>query len=142
MEEVTLLEAIYQLHQHKKKREGIYFEIHFQDVTRKPRFGKQWSRVKKEWQYAVKKGNYEPCFAYDEKAAVSAIMSIPGLQLHFNTVPYTVHRLMPEDTRSPAKSSIGHELIQFKYECPECGYIDEMYGFCPNCGKAEMEAIY
>ena len=27
------------------------------------------------------------------------------------------------------------------YECPRCGYQDDMGGFCPNCDYLDMEFI-
>ena len=28
------------------------------------------------------------------------------------------------------------------YECPKCGYQDNMGGFCPNCEHTDMEPKY
>lgn len=98
MEEVTLLEAIYRLHEHKKKRSRIVFEVTFDEVSRTARFGKFWHKVYKDWVYTVKAGPHEFGFSYSEKEAVSAILSIPGMALHGACVKYHIKQVEPEVT--------------------------------------------
>ena len=93
MNELTLLEALYKLRTHKSKRQKLIFRVTFDEgITRKAYFGKVWSRVRKEWTYIIQDGVHDPQFGYDEKAAVSAILSISGMRLQGNVVKYHIHR--------------------------------------------------
>ena len=95
MEEVTLLDALQQLWHHKAKRKKIAFEVTFEEgITRRAYFGKVWSSVRKDWSYIVQDGVHDPQFGYDEKAAVSAIMSISGMRLQGNVVKYHIRRYL------------------------------------------------
>lgn len=92
-EEITLLDALQQLWHHKAKRKKIVFEVTFDEgITRRAYFGKVWSQVRKEWTYIIQDGVHDPQFGYDEKAAVSAIMSISGMRLRGNGVRYHIRR--------------------------------------------------
>ena len=62
---------------------------------RTARFGKYWNKVMKTWTYVVQDGEHAPVFAYSERLAVSAIMSIKGMDLYFNSIKY---HILPEDT--------------------------------------------
>jgi len=94
-EEITLLEAIRQMCLHKAKRKRIVFEVTFDEgVTRKAYFGKGWSIMMDDWHYLVQDGVHSPEFAYDEKAAVSAILSISGMHLCGNVVKYHIRRVI------------------------------------------------
>ena len=93
-EEITLLEAIHQMCHHQAKRKRIVFEVTFDEgVTRKAYFGKVWSIVLNDWNYLVQDGEHSPEFAYNERAAVSAIMSIAGMSLRGNVVKYHIRRI-------------------------------------------------
>lgn len=96
MQEITLLEAMYRLRNHKKKSVRLVFVVTFDDSDRKARFGKKWNKVMKEWQYLVQDEEHAPCFVYDEKAAVSAITSMKGMGRYFATVKYHVYQEEPE----------------------------------------------
>lgn len=94
-EEISLLDALQQIWHHKAKRKRIVFEVNFDEgITRKAYFGKSWSKVCGSWNYVVQDGEHSPQFAYGEKAAVSAIMSISGMRLHGNIVKYHIHRIV------------------------------------------------
>ena len=94
-EKITLLDALQQMWRHKAKRKRIVFEVTFDEgITRKAYFGKAWSRVCETWDYVVQDGEHSPQFAYDEKAAVSAIMSISGMKLCGNVVKYHIRRIV------------------------------------------------
>ena len=91
MNEITLLEAIHLLRMHKSKRQKLIFKVTFDEViTRTGRFGKYWKKVMKSWTYVVQDGAHSPTFAYSERLAVSAIMSIKGMDLYFNSIRYHV----------------------------------------------------
>ena len=93
-EEITLLDAMQQMWHHKAKRKRIVFEVTFDEgITRKAYFGKVWSRVCEAWDYVVQDGEHSPQFAYNEKAAVSAITSISGMRLCGNIVKYHIRRI-------------------------------------------------
>lgn len=95
MEEITLLEAIHQICHHKAKRKRIVFEVTFDEgISRKAYIGKVWSLVMGDWHYLVQDGEHSPQFCYTEKAAVSAILSISGMQLHGNVVKYHIRRII------------------------------------------------
>ena len=47
-----------------------------------------------DWHYLVQDGVHSPEFAYDEKAAVSAILSISGMHLCGNVVKYHIRRVI------------------------------------------------
>ena len=80
MNEITLLEAIHLLRMHKRKRQKLIFKVTFDEgITRTARFGKYWNKVMKSWTYMVQDGEHAPVFAYSERLAVSAIMSIKGM---------------------------------------------------------------
>lgn len=96
MEEITLLEAMHRLRNHKKKSVRLVFLVTFDDCDRKTRFGKKWNKVMKEWQYLVQDSEHAPTFCYDERAAVSAITSVPGMGRYFATVKYHVYQEEPE----------------------------------------------
>lgn len=92
--EITLLDALQQMWHHKTKRKPIVFEVTFDEgVTRRARFGKLWSKTRKEWSYIIQDGVHDPQFGYDERAAVSAIVSISGMRLCGNIVKYHIHRI-------------------------------------------------
>ena len=94
-EEITLLDALQQLWHHKAKRKRIVFEVAFDEgITRKAYFGKAWSGVCETWNYVVQDGEHSPQFAYSEKAAVSAIMSIRGMKLCDNIVKHHIRRIV------------------------------------------------
>ena len=94
-EEITLLDAMQQMWHHKAKRKRIVFEVTFDEgITRKAYFGKVWSRVCEAWDYVVQDGEHSPQFAYNERAAVSAIMSIAGMSLRGNVVKYHIRRIV------------------------------------------------
>ena len=93
-EKITLLDALQQMWRHKAKRKRIVFEVTFDEgITRKAYFGKVWSRVCEAWDYVVQDGEHSPQFAYNEKAAVSAITSISGMRLCGNIVKYHIRRI-------------------------------------------------
>ena len=93
-EEITLLEAIHQMCHHRAKRKRIVFAVTFDEgITRKAYFGKVWSIVHNDWIYLVKDGEYSHEFTYNEKAAVSAILSIAGMHLCGNIVKYHIRRI-------------------------------------------------
>lgn len=93
-EESTLLDALQQMWHHRAKRKRIVFEVTFDEgITRKAYFGKAWSRVCETWNYLVQDGEHSPEFAYNERAAVSAIMSIAGMSLRGNVVRYHIRRI-------------------------------------------------
>lgn len=97
MNELTLLEAMYLLRIHKSKRQRLIFKVTFDDgITRTARFGKYWNEVMKSWTYVVQDGEHAPVFAYSESLAVSAIMSIKGMDLYFNSIRY--HISLCDDT--------------------------------------------
>ena len=94
-EEITLLDAMQQMWHHKAKRKRIVFEVTFDEgITRKAYFGKVWSRVCEARDYVVQDGEHSPQFAYNEKAAVSAITSISGMRLCGNIVKYHIRRIV------------------------------------------------
>ena len=93
MNEITLLDALQQLWHFKDKREKLIFEVSFDEVTRTARFGKVWNRVTKEWDYVVQDGQHSPGFAYSERAAVSAIMRISGINLVGNTTKFHITKV-------------------------------------------------
>ncbi len=91
--EITLLEALHRMCHHKAKRKRICFEVTFDEgITRKAHFAKRWCRITERWSYEVQEGPHTPCFSYEERQAVSAILSIPGMGLHGNTVKYHIHQ--------------------------------------------------
>lgn len=93
-EEITLLDALQQMWHHRAKRKRIVFEVTFDEgITRKAYFGKAWSRVCETWNYLVQDGEHSPEFAYNERAAVSAIISIAGMSLRGNVVKYHIRRI-------------------------------------------------
>ena len=93
-EEITLLEAIHQMCHHHAKRKRIVFEVTFDEgITRKAYFGKVWSIVLNDWNYLVQDGEHSPELAINERAAVSAIMSIAGMSLRGNVVKYHIRRI-------------------------------------------------
>lgn len=99
MTEITLLEAIYLLRIYKNKKERLLFTVTFDDgITRTARFGKAWSKVRKEWTYIVQDGPDSPGFVYGEREAVSAIFRIPGMSLYGATVRYHIH-LVDDETK-------------------------------------------
>ena len=91
-EEITMLDALQRLWHHNAKRKSIRFEVTFDDASRKVIFGKFWSRMSNNWNYYVQDGDYTPQYVYGEKQVVSAIMSIPGMNLYGNTVRYHIHQ--------------------------------------------------
>ena len=94
MNEITLLDALQQLWHFKDKRKKLIFEVSFDEgITRTARFGKVWNRVMKEWDYIVQDGQHSPGFAYGERDAVSAIMSISGMRLIGCTTKYHIMKL-------------------------------------------------
>ena len=94
-EEITLLDALQQIWHHKAKRKRIVYEVTFDEgITRKAYFGKVWSSVCETWDYLVQDGEHSPQFAYTERAAVSAIMSISGMKLCGNIVKYHIRRIV------------------------------------------------
>ena len=91
MNEITLMDAIYRMYVHKDKKSPIRFLVTFDDgITRKASFGKTWSKTMKTWTYFVQDGAYEPRYAYQEREAVSAIMSISGMKLYGASVRYHI----------------------------------------------------
>lgn len=93
MNEITLLEAIHLLRMHKRKKQRLVFLVTFDEgITRTARFGKYWNKVMKSWTYVVQDGEHSPTFAYSERLAVSAIMSIKGMDLYFNSIRYHIHQ--------------------------------------------------
>lgn len=91
MNEITLLEAIHMLRMHKSKRQRLVFKVTFDEgITRIAHFGKYWNNVTKSWTYVVQDGEHSPAFAYSERLAVSAIMSIKGMDLYFNSIRYHI----------------------------------------------------
>ena len=114
MEEITLLDALQQLWHHKAKRKSLVFEVTFDEgITRKAYFGKSWSRVMGNWQYIVQDGEHAPGFCYNEKAAVSAILGIPGMYLFGNTVKYHIRR------KGSTVMSGSHQNLQ-RGKCDVC----------------------
>ena len=91
-EDITMLDALQRLWNHKAKRKSIHFEVTFDDVSRKVIFGKVWSRMDNAWNYFVQDGDYTPQYVYKEKQVVSAIMSISKMNLYGNTVRYHIHQ--------------------------------------------------
>ena len=91
-EDITMLDALQRLWNHKAKRKSIHFEVTFDDVSRKVIFGKVWSRMDNAWTYFVQDGDYTPLYIYQEKQGVSAIMSISGMSLYGNSVRYHIHQ--------------------------------------------------
>lgn len=99
MNEITLMDAIHRMYVHNDKKSPIRFLVTFDDeFTRKATFGKSWSKTMKTWTYFVQDGAYEPRFAYQEREAVSAIMSISGMKLYGASVRYHI-RQEGEETR-------------------------------------------
>lgn len=93
MNEITLMDAIHRMYVHKDKKMPIRFWVSFDDgITRKANFGKSWSKTMKTWTYFVQDGAYEPRFAYQEREAVSAIMSISGMKLYGASVRYHIQQ--------------------------------------------------
>lgn len=102
MNELTLLEALHKLRMHKSKRQHLIFKVTFDEgITRTARFGKYWNKVMKTWTYVVQDGEHSPAFAYSERLAVSAIMSIKGMELYFNSIRY--HISLCVDTQISSK---------------------------------------
>ena len=91
-EDITMLDALQRLWNHKAKRKSIHFEVTFDDVSRKVIFGKVWSRMDNDWNYIVQDGDYTPQYVYKEKQVVSAIMCISGMSLYGNTVRYHIYQ--------------------------------------------------
>lgn len=89
-EDISMLDALQRLWHHKAKRNSIRFEVTFDDVTRKMIFGKVWSRMDNNWNYYVQDGDYTPQYVYGEKQIVSAVMSVPGMNLYGNNVQYHI----------------------------------------------------
>ena len=89
-EDITMLDALHSLWNHKAKRKTIRFEVTVDDVSRKVIFGKVWSRVSNDWNYYVQDGDYTPQYVYGERQIVSAIMSISGMSLYGSTVRYHI----------------------------------------------------
>ena len=92
-EDITMLDALQRLWNHKANRKSIRFEVTFDDVSRKVIFGKVWSRMDNDWNYYVQDGEYTPQYTYKEKHVVSAIMTISGMSLFGNTVRYHIHQI-------------------------------------------------
>lgn len=46
----------------------------------------------KSWTYVVQDGEDSPTFVYSERLAVSAIMSLKGMDLYFNSIRYHIHQ--------------------------------------------------
>lgn len=93
MNEITLMNAIHRMYVHKDKKSPIRFLVTFDDgITRKASFGKSWSKTMKTWIYFVQGGAYEPRFSYQEREAVSAIMSISGTKLYGASVRYHIQQ--------------------------------------------------
>lgn len=93
MNEITLMEAIHRIYVYKNKKAPIRFWVTFDDgITRKASFGKSWSKTMKTWTYFVQDGAYEPRFSYQEREAVSAIMSISGMKLYGASVRYHIQQ--------------------------------------------------
>lgn len=91
IQEITLLEAIYRMRRHHRKKEPISFTVTFDNEPgRTARFGKVWRKVEQQWMYFVKDGPYTPSLGYDERTAVSAIMRIKGMGLDCNIVHYHI----------------------------------------------------
>ena len=91
MNEITLMEAICRMAKYKDKKQRLLFTVTFNgDPDRTAKFGKTWRRVEKCWMYCVQDGPNEPGFLYDERAAVSAIMRIKGMQLRGCVVDYHI----------------------------------------------------
>ena len=91
MNELTLLEALYKLRMHKSKRQCLIFKVTCDEcITRIAHCGKYWNNVTKSWTYVVQDGEHSPAFAYSERLAVSAIMSIKGMDLYFNSIRYHI----------------------------------------------------
>ena len=91
-EDITMLDALQRLWNHKAKCKSICFEITFADVSRKVIFGKVWSKMDNDWNYFVQDGDYTPQYVYKEKQVVSAIMCISGMSLYGNTVRYHIYQ--------------------------------------------------
>ena len=91
-EDITMLDALQRLWNHKAKRKSIHFEVTFDDVSRKVIFGKAWSKMDNDWNYFVQDGDYTPQYVYKEKQVVSAIMCISGMRLYGNTVRYHTYQ--------------------------------------------------
>ena len=96
MQEITLLEAIYRLRNHKKKSTRLVFVVTFDDSDRNARFGKKWDKAMTEWRYLVQEEEHAPCFSYNEKAAVTAITSIARMKKYGNIVNYHIFQECPE----------------------------------------------
>ncbi len=78
---------------HTAKRKRIVFQVTFDEgITRKAEFAKRWCSITQSCSYEVQEGQYTPYIMYGEREAVSAIMSIPGMELHGNTVKYHIHQ--------------------------------------------------
>ena len=93
MNEITLMNAIHRMYVHKDKKSPIRFLVTFDDgITRKASFGKSWSKTMNTWTYFVQDGAYEPRFSYQEREAVSAIMSISGMKLYGASVRYHIQQ--------------------------------------------------
>lgn len=93
MNEITLMDAIHRMYVYKNKKAPIQFLVSFDDeITRKANFGKAWSKTMKTWTYFVQDGAYEPRFTYREREAISAIMSISGMNLYGASVRYHIRQ--------------------------------------------------
>ena len=81
-------------------------------ITRKASFGKSWSKTMKTWTYFVQDGAYEPRYAYQEREAVSAIMTISGMKLYGASVRYHIRQEGGETRdKKPAGSPGAHRQM-------------------------------
>lgn len=80
-ENLTMLDALQRLWNHRTKRKDICFEITIDGASRKVFFGKFWSRIK-GWLYFVQDGEYSNQYVYSEQQIVSAIMSVLGTDIY------------------------------------------------------------
>ena len=85
-QEVTLTQAVaecYYFSPRKKTGAIICFEITFPDGTRSLKFGKNWNRALKRWQYFEKMPGL-PAFACEEAHFVSNIICSVGSPLVYS----------------------------------------------------------
>jgi hypothetical protein len=85
-QEVTLTQAVaecYAFSPRKKTGAVICFEITFPDGTRSLKFGKNWHRVLKKWQYFEKMPGL-PAFACEEAHFIPNIVSSAGIPLVYS----------------------------------------------------------
>lgn len=86
---ISLLEAIVMLYNYKNKNKGKIYEIQFHDTTKVIRFGKQYSKSKKKWEYFVHE-TYAPCLCCTEENFIGKLANCKRIGFGCNTPPYDI----------------------------------------------------